>query len=156
MSGLGEPRKPEKHARWQQEYLEKKARAMPRRRRSRAKGRAIYEQLLRGNCRARFLRLGCSTKTKLGCSLASHLAAWSSGMILASGARGPGFNSRSSPREACPVLGNPASQRSMHGGNKNTLKRRPAQCRGEEEAGRKGAQSMSSSCVGIAGLAFFG
>ncbi len=33
---------------------------------------------------------------------ASHSsAAWSSGMILASGARGPGFNSRSSPFCSC-------------------------------------------------------
>jgi hypothetical protein len=31
-----------------------------------------------------------------------HLAAWSSGMILASGARGPGFNSRSSPVALAP------------------------------------------------------
>ena len=34
------------------------------------------------------------------CLKKNHLAAWSSGMILASGARGPGFNSRSSPCHA--------------------------------------------------------
>ena len=34
----------------------------------------------------------------IGCACDQHpSAAWSSGMILASGARGPGFNSRSSP-----------------------------------------------------------
>ena len=36
------------------------------------------------------------------CDVAGHpfeyMAAWSSGMILAQGARGPGLNSRSSPR----------------------------------------------------------
>ena len=34
-------------------------------------------------------------------SCCCQLAAWSSGMILASGARGPGFNSRSSPITRC-------------------------------------------------------
>ena len=33
-----------------------------------------------------------------------ELAAWSSGMILAQGARGPGFNSRSSPMPPCPAV----------------------------------------------------
>ena len=33
---------------------------------------------------------------EVGCKF-DHLAVWSSGMILASGARGPGFNSRNSP-----------------------------------------------------------
>jgi hypothetical protein len=31
-----------------------------------------------------------------------HLAVWSSGMILASGARGPGLNSQNSPVAHCP------------------------------------------------------
>ena len=40
-----------------------------------------------------------------GCACAQHpSAAWSSGMILASGARGPGFNSRSSPFVRKPKL----------------------------------------------------
>jgi hypothetical protein len=42
----------------------------------------------------------CSTPSASGSRFAgviSRSAAWSSGMILASGARGPGFNSRSSP-----------------------------------------------------------
>ena len=38
------------------------------------------------------------------CDADLQLAAWSSGMILASGARGPGFNSRSSPTSARPDL----------------------------------------------------
>ena len=40
-----------------------------------------------------WMHLCCSS----GSTLDVSLAAWSSGMILASGARGPGFNSRSSP-----------------------------------------------------------
>ena len=44
------------------------------------------------------LRLFFSYSTRvLDYVLIPSLAAWSSGMILASGARGPGFNSRSSP-----------------------------------------------------------
>ena len=39
-------------------------------------------------------RIGCHIASLSNCS---SMAAWSSGMILAPGARGPGFNSRSSP-----------------------------------------------------------
>ena len=45
---------------------------------------------------ARALSQATLTTEKTDC----QLAAWSSGMILASGARGPGLNSRSSPNEA--------------------------------------------------------
>ena len=62
------------------------------------------------------------------------LVAWSSGMILASGARVPGFNSRSSPSEACLLSGSIASHRSARAGKENALRRKPAEC-GEEEAG---------------------
>ena len=50
-----------------------------------------------GGPRLATTRLPCLSSSL--CKAARHppLAAWSSGMILASGARGPGFNSRSSP-----------------------------------------------------------
>ena len=41
------------------------------------------------------LRSWAKTRKLLSCSV--HLAVWSSGMILAQGARGPGFNSQNSP-----------------------------------------------------------
>ena len=42
------------------------------------------------------LEVGISEKVACAASLL-QLAVWSSGMILASGARGPGFNSQNSP-----------------------------------------------------------
>jgi hypothetical protein len=44
-----------------------------------------------------FQLLGFTSKIQLTALLTDATAAWSSGMILAQGARGPGFNSRSSP-----------------------------------------------------------
>ena len=50
-----------------------------------------------------------------------QLAAWSSGMILASGARGPGFNSRSSPFLMHWQYSNSIMLVRMNGGLSNTI-----------------------------------
>ena len=53
--------------------------------------------------RLRILFVGFAVETSpaptifVGCSTISQLARWSRGMIRASGARGPGFKSRTSP-----------------------------------------------------------
>jgi hypothetical protein len=57
----------------------------------------LPKALIRKKCDPRLSKRGCSMA-----ELRTHirhppLAAWSSGMILAQGARGPGFNSQSSP-----------------------------------------------------------
>jgi hypothetical protein len=63
---------------------------------------------------------------------AATMAAWSSGMILASGARGPGFNSRSSPCVAGKGCFREAATHLLRASEKLGLPAHVAHCHGFE------------------------
>ena len=62
-----------------------------------ASGEAVVSRLSLRQAAAGIQQNINHTPAVLACRTERHLAVWSSGMILASGARGPGFNSQNSP-----------------------------------------------------------